>query len=122
MPLMPFTHLHHVQLAMPKGHEDEARRFYGDLLGMQEIPKPEPLASRGGVWFRSGNVEIHLGVEEDFRPAKKAHPALVCAHYRSLLIKMKAAGILVRPNHEIPGTERAHVEDVFGNRLELIAS
>ena len=121
MPLNPFTRLDHVQLAMPRGHEEDARQFYRDLLGMDEVDKPEQLAARGGVWFRSGEVEIHLGVEDDFRPARKAHPGLVCSHYRHLLIKLKAAGIPVRPDTSIPGVERCHVEDVFGNRIELIA-
>jgi catechol 2,3-dioxygenase-like lactoylglutathione lyase family enzyme len=121
MSFAPFLRLDHVQLAMPRGHEDEARHFYRDILGMDEIPKPEALAARGGLWFRSGDVEIHLGVEENFQPARKAHPGLVCAHYRNLLIKLKAAGIPVRPDTRIPGVDRCHVEDVFGNRIELIA-
>lgn len=121
MSLTPFTRLDHVQLAMPKGHEEEARQFYCALLGMEEVPKPPRLASRGGLWLKSGNVQIHLGVEEDFRPARKAHPALACSNYRRLLVKLRAAGVPVREDHEIPGVERCHIEDVFGNRIELIA-
>ena len=71
----PFAAIDHVQLAMPAGEEETARRFYRDLLGMAEIPKPPELAKRGGCWFESGTVQIHLGVEQDFRPAQKAHPA-----------------------------------------------
>jgi 4-hydroxyphenylpyruvate dioxygenase-like putative hemolysin len=78
----PFSTIDHVQLAAPPGSEDEARRFYGGLLGMQETPKPPMLAQRGGVWFASGEVQIHIGIEQDFRPARKAHPALRCNHYR----------------------------------------
>ncbi len=118
---VPFTRLDHVQLAMPKGQEEEARRFYVELLGMEEVPKPPKLAARGGAWFRSGEVELHLGVEEDFRPARKAHPGLRCGNYRRLLVKLKAAGVLVREDHEIPGVERCHIEDCFGNRIELIS-
>lgn len=120
MPLNPFTRLDHVQLAMPKGHEDEARQFYCDLLGMEEVPKPPRLAARGGLWLKSGDVQIHLGVEEDFRPARKAHPALLCANYRRLIVKLRAAGTPLREDHEIPGVERCHIEDAFGNRIELI--
>jgi catechol 2,3-dioxygenase-like lactoylglutathione lyase family enzyme len=119
---VPFLKLDHVQLAMPKGHEDEARQFYCALLGMEEVAKPPQLASRGGLWLRSGDIHIHLGVEEDFRPARKAHPALVCSNYRRLIVKLRAAGIPVREDQEITGVERCHIEDAFGNRIELIAT
>ena len=84
VPEKPFIAIDHVQLAMPAGEEDRARAFYHDLLGMVEVAKPEELAKRGGCWFASGYVQIHLGVEADFRPAKKAHPALRCADYEAL--------------------------------------
>ncbi|HTW58802.1 MAG TPA: VOC family protein [Terriglobales bacterium] len=116
----PFTCIDHVQLAMPAGEEAAARRFYGDLLGMIEIAKPEELAKRGGCWFASGSVQIHLGVEADFRPARKAHPALRCGDYDALLDRLRGAGIEVRSDTSIPGVKRCHISDVFGNRIELV--
>lgn len=117
----PFTVIDHVQLAMPRGAEDSARRFFRDLLGMIEVQKPTELAKRGGCWFASGDVQIHLGVEDDFRAAKKAHPALRCAHYEELLSRLRAAGVPAREDDSIPGVRRCHVFDPFGNRIELIA-
>lgn len=105
---------------MPRGAEAKARAFYADLLGMVELPKPPELAKRGGCWFQSGAVQIHLGVEEDFRPAKKAHPAVRCRDYDSLLAHLRAAGIAVTEDTSIPSVRRCHVFDPFGNRLELI--
>ena len=90
---IPFTALDHVQLAMPKGEETAARRFYCEVLGVTELPKPPILAKRGGCWFASGSVQIHLGVEADFRPAKKAHPALRCADYASFAARLQQAGV-----------------------------
>jgi catechol 2,3-dioxygenase-like lactoylglutathione lyase family enzyme len=118
---VPFLSIDHVQLAMPPQKEDRARAFYRDLLGMTEIPKPPELARRGGCWFASGNVQIHLGVEADFRPAKKAHPALRCANYAALLERLRKAGIGVTEPNDIPGVQRCHVHDFFGNRIELIS-
>lgn len=116
-----FSEYDHVQLGMPAGKEDEARAFYAGVLGMTEIPKPERLRGRGGVWFASGSVELHLGVDPDFRPAKKAHPGLRCTDYSRLIARLRAADIDVRTD-TIPGRpERAFVEDPFGNRLELIS-
>ena len=111
----------HVQLAMPPGAEDSARAFYTGLLGMNEIAKPTELAKRGGCWFQSGSVQIHLGVEEDFRPAKKAHPALTCSNYDELIFELGRAGMPVHESGDIPGVRRCHVHDPFGNRIELIA-
>lgn len=110
----------HVQLAMPKGSEDRARSFYHEVLGMKEIPKPEPLAGRGGCWFASGEAQVHLGVEEDFRPAKKAHPALVVEGLEEILARCEVAKLTTKPDAEIDGRRRVHVFDPFGNRLELI--
>lgn len=110
----------HVQLAMPKGREDLARSFYRDVLGMKETPKPEALAKRGGCWFASGEAQVHLGVEEDFRPAKKAHPALVVEGLDQILARCENAGLASKPDAEIDGRRRVHVFDPFGNRLELI--
>jgi len=118
----PFRSIAHVQLAMPKGAEDAARMFYRDLLGMVEIPKPPELAERGGVWFQSGKVQIHLGVEENFRPATKAHPALLCHDYQTLTAKLGEVGVAMHDDHSIPGVTRCHVNDCFGNRIELIAT
>jgi catechol 2,3-dioxygenase-like lactoylglutathione lyase family enzyme len=118
----PFLAIDHVQLAMPPGKEDAARSFFCDLLGMVEIPKPAELAKRGGCWFRSGKVDLHLGVESDFRPAVKAHPALVCSDYDALLRKLVAAGVAVKQDSAIPGVRRAHISDPFGNRIEIIAA
>ena len=116
----PFTAIDHVQLAMPPGEEERARRFYLDLLGMREIPKPAELAKRGGCWFASGSMQLHLGVENDFRPAKKAHPAVRCRDYEELIARLRAAGIEAQEDGNIPGVRRCHVFDPFGNRLELI--
>ena len=116
----PFIAIDHVQLAMPPGEEDAGCRFYQDLLGMVEIPKPAELAKRGGCWFESGNIQIHLGVEKDFRPARKAHPALRCSDYTQLVQHLGTHGCEVSEAVDIPGVRRCHVHDPFGNRIELI--
>jgi catechol 2,3-dioxygenase-like lactoylglutathione lyase family enzyme len=115
-----FTAVDHVQLAMPPGEEQKARTFYGGLLGMKELPKPAELAKRGGCWFESGGVQLHLGVESDFRPAKKAHPGFRCRDYATLVGRLRDAGVEVNEPDDIPGVRRCHVHDPFGNRLELI--
>ena len=112
--------LHHVQLAMPRGQEAAAREFYAGVLGMTEVPKPPHLAVRGGVWFSAGSTQVHLGVEEDFRPAKKAHPALRCADYDGLVARLRAAAVDVQDDNSIPEMRRCHISDPFGNRIELI--
>jgi|SRR5215467_10047695 len=112
--------LDHVQLAMPPGSENGARSFYGDVLGMKEVSKPKALAGRGGCWFSSGAAQIHLGVEEDFRPAQKAHPALVVEGMDEILTRCERAGFPSRPDADVDGRLRVHVFDPFGNRLELI--
>jgi catechol 2,3-dioxygenase-like lactoylglutathione lyase family enzyme len=116
---VPFIAIDHVQLAMPAGSEARARDFYSGLLGMKEVPKPAALAKRGGCWFESGEVQIHLGVEADFRPARKAHPALQCSEYASMLQRLRKAGIEVTEPDDIPGVRRCHIHDPFGNRIEL---
>ncbi len=113
--------LDHVQLAMPPGREDEAEAFYSGLLGLERMPKPEPLAARGGCWFARGELAVHLGVEKDFRPARKAHPAFIVSNLPALEIALGEAGIEVRPNHDREPGQGAYVDDPFGNRLELIA-
>jgi catechol 2,3-dioxygenase-like lactoylglutathione lyase family enzyme len=115
------TSLDHVQLAIPAGGEPAARRFWIDLLGFVEVPKPAGQAARGGCWLECGDVRIHLGVEEDFRAARKAHPALRCRDYAALVARLRAAGVEVRPASDVPGVTRCHVDDPFGNRVELIA-
>jgi catechol 2,3-dioxygenase-like lactoylglutathione lyase family enzyme len=112
--------LDHVQLAMPVGGEAEARRFYEGVLGLTEVAKPAHLAQRGGCWFEQGAVRIHLGVEADFRPAKKAHPALVVDGLETLGAKLAAAGFSVRPGDYLEGYDRVDVDDPFGNRIELM--
>jgi catechol 2,3-dioxygenase-like lactoylglutathione lyase family enzyme len=110
----------HVQLAMPQGGEDAARAFYCGLLGLAEVPKPMPLAARGGCWFAAGPVQLHLGVEADFRPARKAHPALLVADLAALAASLEAAGTRVRWDRELRGVSRCNIDDPFGNRIELI--
>jgi catechol 2,3-dioxygenase-like lactoylglutathione lyase family enzyme len=112
----------HVQLAMPAGGENDARAFYEDLLGLPELPKPPHLAGRGGCWFESDTVKIHLGVDADFRPAKKAHPALLVTDLRGLVARLTTAGVEVVDDEPLPGYDRVYAYDPFGNRLELLES
>jgi catechol 2,3-dioxygenase-like lactoylglutathione lyase family enzyme len=121
MPDFLFVRIDHVQLAMPRGEEEQARRFFVDVFGMVEIAKPPELAKRGGCWFASGDVQIHLGVEDDFHPAKKAHAALRCSNYSHLLTRLTENGVTVVEANDIPGVRRSHICDPFGNRIELIA-
>ena len=106
---------------MPRGREAEAEAFYAGVLGMTRVAKPEPLASRGGCWFRHGAAAVHLGVEEDFRPARKAHPAFVVEGLADLVAALEAAGVQVRPNPDAAPGRGAYVDDPFGNRIELVA-
>ncbi|NKI68160.1 glyoxalase [Collimonas pratensis] len=117
---MPVIGIDHVQLAMPAAHEDAARRFYGDILGLIELPKPTDLATRGGVWFLCGAVQLHLGVEKEFRPARKAHPGLVVDKLAPLIAALTEAGHNVKPDTPIAGFTRIFTEDPFGNRIELL--
>jgi catechol 2,3-dioxygenase-like lactoylglutathione lyase family enzyme len=112
--------LDHVQLGMPPARELEADAFYCDILGFVIVPKPEPLASRGGRWYASGQVHVHLGVEHDFRPAQKAHPALRVTDLEQLVSQIDACGAKWRWNQDLPGVRRVYVDDPFGNRIELI--
>lgn len=119
----PFLAIDHVQLAMPAGREDDARAFFVGLLGMNELEKPAELRARGGAWFVSGSVQVHVGVEEPFRPARKAHVALRCAAFDALTARLAAAGHALTPADGAPdGARRAYVDDPFGNRIELIAA
>ena len=110
----------HVQLAMPKGEEEKARAFYSGILGMTELAKPDALAKRGGAWFKSGKVQIHLGVEEEFRPAKKAHIALAVRDAAPLRSTLSSHGCRVQDDDLIPGMKRFYTDDCFGNRIEFI--
>jgi catechol 2,3-dioxygenase-like lactoylglutathione lyase family enzyme len=112
----------HVQLAMPAGQEQAARKFYAELLGLPELPKPATLAARGGAWFENGQVKLHLGVEQDFRPARKAHPGLLVDDLPALVHRLRSAGVTVTPDDSLPGQARCFVHDPFGNRLELLAA
>jgi catechol 2,3-dioxygenase-like lactoylglutathione lyase family enzyme len=116
---MAILAIEHVQLAMPPGGEGDARAFYAGLLGIPEVPKPPELAKRGGVWFEAGALKIHLGVEADFRPARKAHPALLVGDLRALVDRLRAAGVDVRDD-PLDGHYRVYVADPFGNRIELL--
>jgi catechol 2,3-dioxygenase-like lactoylglutathione lyase family enzyme len=109
----------HVQVAAPRGCEAEARAFYGGLLGLEELPKPVALAARGGCWFRAGVQELHVGVDDPFVPARKAHPGFVVTDLDELAERLRAAGLAVTDDDSIPGARRVHVADPFGNRLEL---
>jgi hypothetical protein len=117
---MKITAIDHIQLAMPVGGEERARAFYSGLLELGEKPKPPELAVRGGVWFENDAVKIHLGVEKDFRSARKAHPALVVRDLHSLIERLRSAGFDVIDD-ELVRFHRAYVSDPFNNRIELIA-
>jgi len=112
----------HVQLAMPPGGESAARAFYGEVLGMSEVPKPAPLALRGGLWFESRGTALHLGLEESFVAARKAHPALLVADLDLVVSALEAAGVAARRDDSVAGVRRAYTSDPFGNRIELIQS
>jgi catechol 2,3-dioxygenase-like lactoylglutathione lyase family enzyme len=109
----------HVQIAIPVGGEDQARPFYGDLLGLTEVAKPAELAKRGGAWFE-GAVKVHLGVEQDFRANVKAHVAFEVEDVAGLAARAEAAGYEIKANDEIDGVERVFIFDPFGNRLEFL--
>jgi len=118
---MPISSIDHVQIAMPAGQEDQARAFYVDVLGFTEIPKPPELAKRGGAWFQSHGVQLHLGVETDFKPARKAHPAFIVSDLDSLIARVQAAGYETDTSQPpLEGYKRTHVFDPFGNRIELM--
>jgi catechol 2,3-dioxygenase-like lactoylglutathione lyase family enzyme len=120
---MSILRVDHVQIAMPVGSdaEREVRAFFVDLLGFHEVPKPPELAKRGGVWFETDSVKLHIGVEADFRPARKAHPAFVVDGLDELLAKIQQAGFETDTTQPpLDGYKRAHVFDPFGNRIELM--
>jgi len=110
----------HVQLAMPPAREADAVAFYEGLLRIPHVPKPPQLAIRGGCWFERGELKIHLGVEADFRPAKKAHPALEVERLPALLAHLRLHGVTVVDGEPLDGFDHAYVDDPFGNRIELL--
>jgi catechol 2,3-dioxygenase-like lactoylglutathione lyase family enzyme len=110
----------HVQLAMPAGRESEARAFYHGILGIPEVPKPANLAKRGGCWFGRGSLKVHLGVERDFRAARKAHPALLVENLAELVALLEQAGYVCARDEPLDGYKRVYVNDPFGNRIELL--
>ena len=117
---MGIRRIDHVQLAMPTGREDDAVRFYEGVLGVSHVPKPAHLALRGGCWFEQGDLKIHLGVDDDFRPARKAHPALIVDDLPRLVRALVAAGVGITDDEPLEGHDRVYVDDPFGNRIELL--
>jgi catechol 2,3-dioxygenase-like lactoylglutathione lyase family enzyme len=117
---MRICRLDHVQLAMPAGREDDARAFYQGLLGIPEKAKPPHLAVRGGCWFESGEVKVHLGVDTDFMPARKAHPAFVVEDLRALAQRLQRGSYRAVEDQPLEGFDRLYVDDPFGNRIELM--
>lgn len=116
---MAIIGLDHIQIAIPEGGEDKARAFYADLLGMNEVPKPDNL-SPSGCWFERGGVDLHIGVDPDFVPARKAHPALLVDDLAGLRAKLEKAGIETRDDKPVEGYSRFFASDPFGNRIELM--
>lgn len=110
----------HIQIAAPAGCEAAAREFYGTLLGLREIEKPPVLAARGGCWFECGSQQFHIGVEPDFRPARKAHPAFAVPDLEELRATLVARGVAVVDDDNLPGERRFYAEDPWGNRIEFI--
>jgi len=117
---MGLIRIDHVQLAMPEGREEDARHFYKGLLGLAEVEKPANLKKRAGCWFESGDLKLHLGIEKDFRPARKAHPAFLVSDLAVLASRLEAAGVTVKRDEPLKGYDRVYVDDPFGNRIELM--
>jgi catechol 2,3-dioxygenase-like lactoylglutathione lyase family enzyme len=117
---MPVLRLGHILLAMPAGREADARKFYQDILGIPEAQKPPDLAARGGCWFEAGELKVHLGVEKNFAPARKAHPAFIVDDLAALTVILEAAGYPIARDLPLEGYDRIFVDDPFGNRIELM--
>ena len=117
---MRITGFDHLQIAIPRGGEDEARAFYGAVLGLEEVPKPAVLAVRGGLWFQCGRQQLHLGVEDDFRPAKKAHPGMLVEDIEALMSSLRDAGYEPMIAETLGDTRRIFIHDPFGNRIEFL--
>jgi len=117
---MPIIGIDHVQLAMPAGREEHARGFYRDVLGLLETPKPPDLAKRGGCWFETDRVKVHLGIDKDFHPATKAHPGLLVSDLQAIIERCRERGLAIVDDAPLEGYQRIFVNDPFGNRLELM--
>ncbi|ETT81462.1 VOC family protein [Viridibacillus sp. FSL R5-0477] len=115
-----FKSIAHIQLAAPKGSEDKAKRFFSDILGFREIAKPELLKKRGGVWFEFAHYQIHIGIEEPFTPAKKAHPAFEIENIEALKSHLSKNDIKFINDDDLPGANRIYINDPFGNRIEIL--
>jgi catechol 2,3-dioxygenase-like lactoylglutathione lyase family enzyme len=120
MPKSVILRIDHVQIAAPKGCEEAAREFYGQTLGMREVEKPETLRGRGGCWFQCGEQQLHVGVEAEFRAAKKAHPAFAVSNLEALRRTLAARGVKITEDDALPGVQRFYAEDPWGNRLEFL--
>lgn len=120
LPGLEILGIDHVQLPIPVGGEAAARAFYGEVLGLREVPKPQGLRARGGLWFQAGPVQLHLGVEKDMRPSAKTHPALVVRSLEPYIRALAAASCEWQSADEVPGVLRGHTRDPFGNRIELM--
>lgn len=120
MTAMRVARIDHVQLAMPPGGEVDAIAFYEGILGIAHVPKPAHLAVRGGCWFEAGDLKVHLGVDHDFHPATKAHPAFIVEDVRGIAAVVAAAGFAVKDDEPLNGYDRVYVADPFGNRIELM--
>lgn len=114
--------LHHVQVSCPPGGEDAQRRFYRGALGIAEVDKPPVLAARGGCWFRGEGVEVHVGVEQAFTPARKAHPAFLLDDLDAAAVRLRAGGFPVTWDDALPGFRRFYTLDGSGNRVELLGT
>jgi catechol 2,3-dioxygenase-like lactoylglutathione lyase family enzyme len=114
------AHIDHIQIAAPEGCESAAREFYGSVLGMKEIEKPSVLRARGGCWFECGSQQLHIGVERDFKPARKAHPAFAVFHLDELRKTLQDRAVTVVDDDNLPGARRFYAEDPWGNRLEFV--
>ncbi|HUF06362.1 MAG TPA: glyoxalase [Candidatus Binatia bacterium] len=114
------TGFDHVQLAMPRRGEAQAREFYGSVLGLREVPKPDPLAQRGGCWFAGTGIHVHLGVADDFHSASKAHPAFRVRGLAALRERLVSSRVVIEDDDSLPGVRRFYAADPFGNRLEFV--
>ena len=117
---MKVTGIDHVQVAIPEGSEDRARAFYKNVLGLKEVEKPEKLKGRGGLWFEDGSLKLHLGIDKDFIPAKKAHPGIAVVGLEDYKSKLIETGHPMVEGEKLPGQDRIFTEDPFGNRIELV--
>lgn len=118
--MMLIKRIDHIQLAAPTGGEDKARTFFQDVLSLQEVEKPHELKKNGGVWFSNGHIHIHVGIEEPFLPAKKAHPAFEVSDIEALASQITEKGVAIQHDDRLPGAKRFYVSDPFGNRLEFL--